>query len=93
MKFPPHEFSFRIGSMIALSIFGMLFGAWASSLIGVSILNPTVEKIKNAAEKGSLIMLIDLPKARENEVMNFIRSYYPETTLCEIDLPAVETQA
>ena len=93
MKFPPHEFSFGIGSMIALSIFGMLFGAWASSLIGVSILNPTVEKIKNAAEKGSLIMLIDLPKARENEVMNFIRSYYPETTLCEIDLPAVETQA
>ena len=92
MKFPPQEFSFGIGSTLALSLFGILFGAWASSLIGVSILNPTVEKIKNAAETGSLIMLIDLPKTKEDEVTNFIKSYYPETTLCEVDLPALESE-
>lgn len=91
-RYPPEEFSFGIGSTIALSIFGTLFGAWASSLIGVSILNPTVEKIKKATEAGSLIMLIDLPKSKENEVTSFIKSYYPETTFCEIDLPELESE-
>lgn len=56
--------------VIALILFfGMLFGAWVSSLIGVSVENPVVEKFKGYIKNGHYIMMVDSPTEKENELM------------------------
>jgi len=81
VKFPPEEFMLGGGTIVAATIFGLLFGAWSSSLIGISVPNPMIEKFERAVEAGGIMMLVDIPNERENEVVDFMKVYHPETTI------------
>jgi hypothetical protein len=81
VTFPPEEFIIGGGTILAFTLFGILFGAWSSSMIGISIPNPTVEKLERAIEAGGIMMLVDIPREKENEVLDFMHTYHPETTI------------
>jgi uncharacterized membrane protein len=86
VKFPPQEFVLGIGTVIGLILFGMIFGAWSSSLVGISIPNATVQKFERAVEAGGIMMLVDVPKMKEEEIMHFMKTYHPETTVHGLQL-------
>lgn len=81
VMFPPQEFTLGWGTVLGLTVFGILFGAWASSLIGISIPNPVVAKFERAVEAGGIMILVDVPVLKEGEVLAFIKTYHPETTV------------
>lgn len=62
-------------------IFGMLFGAWVSSLIGVSVENPVVERFKGYIKRGHYIMMVDSPSEKENELVARVISHHHKVRL------------
>lgn len=70
-----------IGLVIALGIFGAAFGAWASTLIGSSTPNPRVWRFESAIRAGKLLMLVDVPKEREEEIVSRIKRHHPEAAV------------
>ena len=69
-----------------LMLFGALFGIWASTLIGVSIQDVKVKKYEDEIRKGCLLMLVDIPDARESEVIPLIKSHHPEAKIEKVTL-------
>lgn len=69
-----------------LAAFGTAFGAWASSLVGISIPEPGVEKYQQAVEQGQLLMLVDVSDDQEKEIRNAIRLHHPEARIGETRL-------
>lgn len=82
--FPPQEFivfALGVGTVVLITLLGVLFGAWASTLIGVSIPNPAVQKFERAVEAGGIMMIVDIPNVEENQIRHFMQTYHPETKI------------
>lgn len=69
---------FDLSLLIALGLFGSAIGAWSSTLIGSSTPNPRVWKFESAINAGKLLMLVDVPKEKEEEVISRIKLHHPE---------------
>lgn len=78
LVFIPEVFQIGMGIFIALGLFGIALGAWASTLIGTSTPNPRVWKFESDINEGKLLMLIDVPKQRETEIVSLIKIHHPE---------------
>ena len=81
VKFPPEEFVLGNWTIIALTVFGVLFGAWSSSLIGISVPNPMMEKLESAVAAGGIMFLVDVPEGKEVQIMDYLRLNHPETSV------------
>jgi hypothetical protein len=67
--------------LVSIVIFGVIFGAWASSLIGVSVEDPIVEKFENYVKQGHYIMVVDSYSEHETEDVIKVINNHPETRL------------
>lgn len=81
VRFPPEEFMLGTGTVAAFTIFGIIFGAWSSSLIGISVPNPLFEKFERAVEAGGIMMLVDIPKEKEIGLLDYMRLNHPEISI------------
>lgn len=79
--FLPISLLFKFVTLIGLTMFGTAFGTWASSLVGISIPEPGVEKFQDDVDHGDLLMLVDVEVDREQEVMQLIRRHHPEARI------------
>src|SRR5438128_942186 len=52
ITFPPEGFVLGKWFVVGFGIFGACFGAWVSTLIGISIPNPMIEKFEQALQAG-----------------------------------------
>jgi len=73
-------------TVLALTVFGVLFGIWSSTLIGVSVQDVKVKKYQDDLNKGSLLMLVDLPPEREHQVTSLIKQHHPEASIEKVTL-------
>jgi hypothetical protein len=64
--------------LLGSTVGGATFGAWASSLIGISTPNTQLEKFEDAVANGQILMLVDVPKQRIEEIQTSIRKHHPE---------------
>lgn len=78
VTFPPAGLILGGGAILATSLLGAGLGAWVASMIGVSVPNSQLEKFKDALAKGQLLMLLDVPKDRVEEITDLIKSHHPE---------------
>lgn len=76
------------GGMIALivgaALFGGFFGVWASTLIGVSVMDVKVEKYQRDIKQGSFLMLVDVPVKREHEIVSAVKEHHPDVVIEKI---------
>ena len=84
--FLPVEWS--MGELIALlvgtGIFGAFFGSWASSMVGVSVLDVKVAKFQKEIRRGAFLMLVDVPPRRETEIVEAVKAHHPEVAIEKI---------
>lgn len=66
------------GAVLASALFGAGLGAWISGMVGLSIGNSQVRDYAEAIEAGQLLMMIDVPKARIDEIGDLVRRHHPE---------------
>ena len=86
---PISEFINAALTMAGLALFGAAFGAWASTLIGVSVPDVKVKKYEDDIRLGSMLMLVDVPDEKEPDIVPLIRRHHPEA---KIEKVTVEEQ-
>lgn len=83
MAFPPAGLIIGGGAVLATTAFGAGFGAWTSSLIGISAPHHDIEEYVTAVENGSILLLVDVDADNVEAVKTTISRHHPEVDIKE----------
>jgi len=78
VAFPVEGMNLQLGAILLTALLGAVFGAWVSSLIGISTPNVRLKQFEPAIEAGELLLIVDVPKSRINEISEYILLHHPE---------------
>ena len=69
-----------IGGTIVLLIamLAAAMGAWTSGMIGSSVANPRLEKFADTLNEGHILLMVDVPKERVDEITALIKKHHPD---------------
>ncbi|MCX8005818.1 MAG: DUF1269 domain-containing protein [Burkholderiaceae bacterium] len=70
--------SFDVGTFLLSTLGGTAFGAWAASLIGLSTPNHKLQPFEQALKEGKILLMVDVPAGRVQEIEDLIRRRHPE---------------
>lgn len=76
------------GLVGVLAVLGAVFGAWAASMIGSSAPNSRLRAFEKDIEAGKLLLMVDVPRGRIEEIETLLRNAHPEASFAGMD-PAV----
>jgi len=73
-----------------LAVAGAIFGTWTSTMIGISIPSKRLERFTPQIEEGKILLMVDVPMWRVDEIEARLRALHPEAHLegTEPDIPA-----
>jgi hypothetical protein len=77
MAFPPAGLVLGGGAVFAISAASAGIGGWLSSIIGSSVPSSRLTKFEDAIERGEILVLVDVPRARVDEVEDLVRKHFP----------------
>ncbi|NNJ95444.1 MAG: DUF1269 domain-containing protein [Halobacteria archaeon] len=66
------------GAILGIGLAGAGLGAWMSSMIGISAPSSRLTEFEKAIEEGNLLMMVDVPKPRVDEITTLVRKHHPE---------------
>ncbi|MEJ2345681.1 MAG: DUF1269 domain-containing protein [Gammaproteobacteria bacterium] len=81
VAFPPAGVVLGGGALLASALVGAGLGVWMSGMIGVSVPNSRLKQFEEAVQDGQLLMLVDIPKQRVDEVENLVRKHFPKVEI------------
>ncbi|QBQ55591.1 DUF1269 domain-containing protein [Nitrosococcus wardiae] len=81
VTFPPAGLALGGGAILATGLAGAGFGAWFSSMIGSDVPNTQIKQYEEAIEKGELLMMVDVPKDRIDEIGELVKKHHPEAEI------------
>jgi hypothetical protein len=73
------------GAVLAISLAGAGLGGLMSSMIGISADSRRIDEFTNALTQGSLLMMIDVPSDRLNEIKAIIEKHHTEAIFEGVD--------
>jgi len=78
------------GIAAVLAVVGGAFGAWSSSMIGVSTPSSRLKRFEAAIEQGQILLMLDVPRSRVEEIEERLQALHPEAHLegVEPNIPA-----
>ncbi len=68
----------KAAMIVAAALVGMLFGAWASSMQGASLPNSRLASFDDELQKGSILLMVDVPAGRVDEIESLLAQRHPE---------------
>lgn len=77
MIFPPQGLDLGIGTLIGCTIFGGMFGSWASTLIGLSVPSKQLAPFKREIDGGKILLMVDVPPERADEIHRLVQGEDP----------------
>ena len=75
LLFKTHYLELSFVDYLALNLFGMGFGAWVSSMIGVSVYNPFLKQFVKDLDQGKLVVIVNLPKPLYKKITKKLSPY------------------
>lgn len=81
VAFPPAGLVLGGGAVVASALVGAGFGAVVSGLMKSHEHNHDLDRFQHAIERGEVLLLVDVPKKREQEIMGLIRGHHPEAQI------------
>jgi hypothetical protein len=82
---PIGDFTFDIGTILLCVLGGATFGSWASTLIGLSAPNQYVRPFEKDIAAGRILLMVDVPTGRVEEIKQLIGQRHPEAVDRGID--------
>ncbi len=82
---PPAGFVFGGGALLGMTAFGASFGAWMSSMVGVGLPSSRIAQFQKAIADGALLMMIDVPSLRIEEIEARVTRHHAEVELEGVD--------
>jgi len=77
VSLPLAELSLGGGAILGAGLAGAGIGAWVSSMIGVDVPNSQIHQFEQAIGAGEILMMVDIPKSRVEEVEALIYGHHP----------------
>jgi hypothetical protein len=77
MAFPPAGLVLGGGAVFAISAASAGIGGWLSSMIGSSVPSSRLKKFEEAIEDGEILVLVDIPRTRVDEIEDLVRKHFP----------------
>lgn len=81
VTFPPAGLILGGGAILGTSLAGAGIGAWISGMIGMDVPNSQIEKFEDAIEKGEVLMMVDIPKTRVEEIEALVQQHHPDADM------------
>ena len=69
------------GAILGIGLAGAGMGAWLSSMIGISAPSSRLTEFEDAIKQGNLLMMVDVPKTRVDEITDLIKKHHPEAEI------------
>lgn len=66
------------GGIVIAMIIGAILGAWSASMVGMMIPNIHLKPFYKAINKGRILMMVDIPKERVDEIEEAVRKRHPQ---------------
>ncbi len=66
------------GIFLGLFVLGSVFGVFASGLVAASAPNTMLKPFEKAIEDGNILLMVDVPKERVEEISQVIQKTHPE---------------
>jgi len=85
MAFPPAGIAIGGGIVAATGLAGAGFGAWMSSMIGIRHNNARIQEYEQAIADGQVLMMVDIPKDRIDEIEHTVKDNYPKAEIAGTD--------
>lgn len=78
------------GALLGMSLMGAGMGAWIGGMIGLNVNNTQIDKFKSAIEKGEILVMVDVPKERVEEIETLVKKHHPDADFegTEPNIPA-----
>ncbi|WP_332776063.1 DUF1269 domain-containing protein [Polaromonas sp.] len=78
MYYPLGIDSLQWGVVGVLGVLGALFGAWASSMIGISVPSHRLKRFEAAIEEGQILLMVDVLSLQVKDIENLLQASRPE---------------
>lgn len=78
MYYPLGIDSLQWGVVAVLGGLGALFGAWSSSMIGVSVPSHRLKRFEAAVEQGQILLMVDVPSLQVKEIEALLQASHPD---------------
>jgi uncharacterized membrane protein YeaQ/YmgE (transglycosylase-associated protein family) len=77
LTFPPSGLVMGLGVILITSIIGAIMGLWVSGMIATGVPNTFLERFAGEIERGKILMMVDVPKHKVEEITDMIREHHP----------------
>lgn len=78
VTFPPAGVTLKLVTVLAVAVGGALFGAWVSSMVASAVPNSKLKPFETAIAQGRVLMIVDVPMRRVQEIGDLVRVRHPE---------------
>jgi len=72
-------------TVLGAAIVGALFGVWVSSMVGSAIPNSRLREYEPLIEDGKILVMVDVPEHRTEEIKSVITERHPECLQCRLE--------
>jgi len=79
--YPPDGLTTGLGVVLITSLLGAIMGVWASGIIASSVPNTHLKQFEKDIERGKVLLMLDLPKHRMDQIAESIHRHHPKTVV------------
>jgi len=76
-SYPPQGLAPEPVVILVSGLLGAILGAWFSSMVGSSVPNSALEMFRESMEHGKVLLMVDVPFTRVDEIHERVESHYP----------------
>jgi len=78
VNYPVGGASLQMGAVLIASIVGAALGTWVASMVGLQVPNSKLKRFDGDLEHGKVLLMLDVPASRYQEVRSIIARTHPE---------------
>ena len=86
--FPPEGINMQMVTVLVTALIGAVFGTWVSSMKASSVPNSRLKKFEAPIDAGRILIMVDVPSSRVDEIRSLITTYSVDVTDYGMD-PAI----
>ena len=76
--FPPGGASVQLVAVLIAAVVGAFLGIWVASMVGLQVPNSRLKGFENDMQEGKILLMLDVPSGRYQEVHDVIARTHPE---------------
>lgn len=78
--FPPGGLSVQLVAVLVAAMIGAVLGMWIAAMVGLQVPNSHLREFQPDLEQGKVLLMLDVPASRYEEMRQIIARTHPEAT-------------